>query len=260
MSIFRHEMRRGRISLIIWTAVISSMLALSVLIYPLMKAEMENMSEMLAGMGALSEAFSMDQLNFAEFSGYFALECGELLGLGGALFAAILSIPMLSKEQKDGTADFLLTHPISRQRVMLEKLGAIFAQILILNICAAAVTVLCALIIGEKPDAKVFFMLFLAFLLVQIEIACICFGISAFIKGSGIGIGIGLAVLLYFLNIVSNITKEAEFLKFITPFSYADGAEIVRSASIELKYLAVGAVLAIAGVAAAFLKYPKKDL
>jgi ABC-2 type transport system permease protein len=53
-------------------------------------------------------SFGMDKLNFGEFMGYFGIECGNVLGLGGALFAALAGISALAKEEKDRTAEFLL--------------------------------------------------------------------------------------------------------------------------------------------------------
>ena len=86
MTVFWHEIKRGRRALIIWTAAIAAMLAISVFVYPQMREQMEGMNEMFADMGAFTAAFGMDKLNFGEFKGYFAVECGNVLGLGGAMF------------------------------------------------------------------------------------------------------------------------------------------------------------------------------
>lgn len=260
MTVFSLELKRGRLALIIWTAAIAAMLAISILIYPEMKAQMDALGEMFSDMGSFSEAFGMDMVNFGEFKGYFATECGNVLGLGGALYAAILGIAVLSKEQKDRTADFLLTHPISRRRVCAEKLLAVYVQILILNLAVAVVSLFATLAIGERIDAKIFVLIFLAFFLMQIEIASIMFGLSAFISSSGIGIGIGVALLLYFLNIIANITEKTEFLKYITPFAYADSAAVASNACIEARYLAVGAAFTVIALAAGFIKFDKKDI
>ena len=72
--------------------------------------------------------------------------------------------------------------------------------------------------------------------------------------------GLGLAALFYFLNIISNLTESAKFLKYITPFGYTDGAEIITNASLNIKYICVGFALTVIGIAAAFLKYEKKDI
>ena len=82
--------------LIIWSIVIAFMLAICVLIYPEMETQMGDVSSMFAEMGGFSAAFGMDRLNFGEFIGFFGVECGNILGLGGAFFAALLGITILA--------------------------------------------------------------------------------------------------------------------------------------------------------------------
>ena len=260
MTLIKHELKAGKNSLIIWTVIIAFMLALCIFIYPQMGTQMSEISGMFANMGSFSAAFGMDKINFGEFSGFFAVECGNVLGLGGAFFAALLGISALSKEEKEHTAEFLLTHPISRTAVVLHKLCATVLQLAILNLAVAGVTALSILIIGEKPDVYSLFLLFLAYFIMQLETCAICFGISAFISSNSAGIGLGAAALFYFLNIVANLTERAEFLKFLTPFGYTDGADIISSGKIELKYLALGLIFTVIGITAAFYKYNKKDI
>lgn len=260
MTVFFHELKRGKVSLLIWSCAIVFMLGICVLIYPEMKTQMSDISEMFADMGSFSDAFGMDKINFGTFIGYFGVECGNVLGLGGALFASILGISALAKEEKEHTAEFLLTHPVSREKVLAEKLLAVFSQIIILNLVSAIVTVLSVLAVGESVDAKVMLLLFLAYFMMQIEISAVTFGISAFLKGNGLGIGLGITVLMYFLNIMANLTENAKFLKYITPFGYTEGADIISNSAIEVKYLAAGLVFTVTGLVAAFLKYRKKDI
>ena len=260
MTVFFHELKRGKVSLLIWSCAIAFMLGICVLIYPEMKTQMSDISEMFADMGSFSDAFGMDKINFGTFIGYFGVECGNVLGLGGALFASILGISALAKEEKEHTAEFLLTHPVSREKVLAEKLLTVFSQIIILNLVSAIVTVLSVLAVGESVDAKVMLLLFLAYFMMQIEISAVTFGISAFLKGNGLGIGLGITVLMYFLNIMANLTENAMFLKYITPFGYTEGADIISNSAIEVKYLAAGLVFTVTGLVAAFLKYRKKDI
>lgn len=260
MTIFKHEMRQGRNSLIIWTAVIAFMLGVCILIYPEMSKQMDGISEAFANMGGFSAAFGMDKLNFGEFIGFFGVECGNVLGLGGAFFAALTGISSLSKEEREHTAEFLLTHPVSRQNVIAQKLFSVIAQIIILNAAAVGITVLSAIIIGEQPEIKPLALTFAAYLIMQIETAAICFGISAFIGRGGLGLGLGLAAAFYFLNIIANLTESAEFLKYITPFGNTDSADIITDGRIEIGYLAVGIAFTIIGIGAAFWKYGRKDI
>ena len=260
MTLFLHELKRGRLSLLIWTAAISFMLGVCIIIYPEMATEMNEISDTFANMGAFSEAFGMDQLNFGEFMGYFGVECGNTLGLGGALFAATLGISMLAKEEKDRTAEFLLSHPISRAQVLRTKLFAMLAQILILNLAVAAVSYGCILIIGEEPDLRALLLLFLANIFLQLELAAITFGLSSLLHSGGFGIGLGLALGFYFINLLANLTEALKFLKYLTPFGYTDGGQIIQNETLEWRYLLVGGLFAAAGIFLAFFHYRKKDI
>lgn len=260
MTIFRHELKQGRTALIIWTAAISFMLGICVLIYPEMSDQMGDVGGMFAEMGSFSAAFGMDRINFGEFIGFFGVECGNVLGLGGAFFAALLGISALAKEEKEHTAEFLLTHPVSRRAVIAGKLCAVIAQVIILNIVVIGVTALSMLAIGEEAPVKTLALLFAAYFLMQLETAAVTFGISAFLSRGSMGIGIGLAAVFYFMNIIANLIRETKFLKYITPFGYAEGADIISDNTVNGRYLAVGMILAVLGIAAAFRKYGGKDI
>lgn len=260
MTICKHELRQGRNMLLVWSGIIALMLGICIGIYPEMGKQMGDISTMFADMGSFSAAFGMDRINFGEFIGFFGVECGNVLGLGGAFFAALLGVSALSKEEKEHTAEFLLTHPVSRRNVVAQKLLAMIAQILILNAVSVLVTALSVAAIGESPDTKTLALLFAAYLILQLETMAVCFGISAFLNGGGPGIGLGMAALFYFLNIIANLTEEASFLKYITPFGYTEGADIIAGGCIEMKYLSVGLAFTLIGVLAAFYRYGRKDI
>lgn len=260
MVLLKHELKQGKVSLMIWTAVIAFMLAVCILIYPEMAGQMDELSGMFSDMGSFSAAFGMDRINFGEFMGFFGVECGNVLGLGGAFFAALLGISALAKEEKEHTAEFLLTHPVRRWNVVAEKLLAVLLQIVILNLVVVGVTALSTRLIGETPELKTMALLFLAYFLLQIETAAICFGISAFLSRGSLGIGLGMAAVFYFLNIVANLSEDAEFLKYITPFGYTESAGIITDGRISVQYLSVGVIFAVIGIAAAFFRYSKKDI
>ena len=259
MTVFLQELRRNRLALLIWSGAIAVMLVITVVIFPEMKPQMSEMEDMLANMGSLSDAFGMSNMSFARFTDYFATECGNVLGLGGAIFAAILGVGMLGKEEREHTAEFLYTHPLSRTRIVLEKLLALVAQVVILNAVVAGASMIATAAIGEEVDWGVMVLMFVAYLLLELEIAFLCFCVSAFLK-NGMGAGLGIAIGLYFLNILANLTEDAKPLKYLTPFAFAEGSYIIENHALKAEYLAVGAGLSVIAVAAAFLRYHKKDL
>ncbi len=260
MTLMKHEMKLGRTALIIWTLAIGLMLAVCVLIYPEMKSEMDSMTAMFSSMGAFTAAFGMDRINFGEFTGFYSVECGNIIGLGGAFFAALLGISALAKEEKDHTAEFLLTHPLKRRDVVTGKLCSILAQILLLNLMVFLLVVASVLAIGEKIDWTPLFLLHLSNAILQLETALICFGISAFLKRGSLGIGMGVAMIFYFLNLVANITDSLEFLKYFTPFSYTEGADILADGHLNAPFLTIGIICTLIGGIAAYVKYCRKDI
>lgn len=260
MTLVRHELKQSRISLIVWTLSIASLLAVCVFLYPSMKNEMDAVSEMFSSMGSFTAAFGMDKVSFGTLTGFYVVECGNIVGLGGAFFAALCGISVLAKEEKEHTAEFLMTHPVSRWRVVTDKLIAVIFQLVILNVAVYLTAVVSIALIGEDIPWKELNLLHLAYFFLQVETATVCFGISAFLRRSGMGIGLGIAMLFYFLNLVANITEEADFLKYITPFGYAEGADIVNSLSVNGEMLAVGVAFTVAGIVISYVKYCKKDL
>ena len=260
MTLVKHELRQGKTSFLIWTASIGFLLATCIFLFPEMKGQMDSVNDIFASMGSFTEAFGMDRLNFGTLIGFYAVECGNVLGLGGAFYAALCAVGILSREEKDKTSEFLLTHPASRIRIITEKLIAVLIQITAMNIIIYALAVGSIAAVGEAIPWKELSLLHLAYYLLQIELAGICFGISAFLRKGSVGIGLGIAVMMYFLNLIANIADVAEFLKYITPFGYCEGADIVSSGGLDIALVSIGAVIGIGGIIIAYLKYTKKDI
>lgn len=260
MTIFKHEMKRDWLQLMIWTAVIGGMSGLCILIYPQMASQMDQVSDVFSSMGGFSAVFGLDRINFGEFSGFFGVECGNIISIGGAFFAAMIGINSLAKEEDKHTADYLLTHPISRTRVVTEKLLAAISETVILDLISFGLVVLCMLIIGEDSGYIVVLLMMASFICLHIEILAISFGISSCLKKSSIGIGLGIAIMLYFVNIVANLTEDVKVLKYFTPFGYTDGADIIVNESLDAELILIGAAISVLAVALAFVRYKRKDI
>lgn len=260
MTLVKHELRQGKTSSLVWTASIGFLLAVCIFLFPEMKGQMDSVNDVFASMGSFSEAFGMDRLNFGTLIGFYAVECGNILGLGGAFYASLCAAGILSKEEKNKTAEFLLTHPVSRKRIITEKLIAVLIQITAMDIIIYAVSVGSIAAIGEAIPWEEISLLHLAYYLLQIELAGICFGISAFFRKGSTGIGLGIASMMYFLNLIANIADIAEFLKYITPFGYCDGADIVSTGKLDGVMVAVGAAIGMCGIIFAYMKYTNKDI
>ncbi|MCQ2432021.1 MAG: ABC transporter permease [Clostridia bacterium] len=260
MTIIRHELKQGRTNFLVWTFSIAFMLTVCVFLYPEMEGQLEGVNDIFSSMGSFTAAFGMDRLNFGTLIGYYAVECGNVVGLGGAFYAALVAVRILAKEEKDKTAEFLLSHPISRARIVTEKLLSVFIEITAMNLILLVLSAASMFIIGEDIPTKEVLLLHLAYYLLQLELMGICFGISAFLRRGSLGIGLGIAAVMYMINLISNITEKTAFLKYITPFGYCDGADIVTNGSLDVPMLSIGMAIGIVGIVCAYVRYTRKDI
>ena len=124
MTLLNFEMKRNRIALAVWTAAIALLLTICLLIFPDMKDQVNELNAAFSSMGGFTEAFGMDRLNFGELMGFYGLECGNILGIGGAFFAAYLGITALADEEKNHTAEYLFHTSRQPQTHCIRKTGA----------------------------------------------------------------------------------------------------------------------------------------
>lgn len=260
MTIFKMEWKTGWISLMAWSVIIGFLLAVCILIYPDLASQMEGVSSMFANMGQFSAAFGMDQLNFGTFFGFFSVECGNILGLCGSLYASVLGISALSKEENGHYADFLYTHPVKRTKVILEKLMAGISQLLALDLICFAVIWICMQAIHQQTDHAEVLLMILANFVIQLEIFCICFGLSSFLVLGKTAAGLGVCALLYFLNLFANIQDSFSWLHFLSPFALSDGVWIQEHKSLDPAYLWISLAVSLVFAGTGFWHFGRKDL
>lgn len=259
MTIFKKELRSGAVSFLAWSAVIGGLMAVCVGMYPSMAGSMGDVSDLFAGMGNFSAAFGLDKLQFGTTLGFYGTECGNILGLGGALYAAVTAMGLLAGEEGGHTAEFLLTHPVSRLRVCMEKLAALAAMILGLNLICLTCGAGGIAIIKESVEWGKLLRYHGTLLLMHLEIGALCFGLSAFLRRGGLGLGMGLAALLYFAGILINLDSGLDWLRFFTPYYYADAARVFAREAIAGP-MAAGCTLGVLGAGAGLWWYGRKDI
>lgn len=259
MTVFKKELRANAGSLLVWSAGVGGLMAVCVGLYPSMSGSMGDMSALFAEMGDFSAAFGLDKLAFGSIMGFYGTECGNILGLGGAFFAAIIAMGMLAGEEGGHTAEFLLTHPVSRLRIAGEKLAAAGAMIVILNLAALVCGAGGILAIGEEAEWGKLLQFHGAVLLMQLEIGCVCFGLSSLLRRSRFGVALGLTAALYFLGLFVNLDAGLDALRFVTPYYYADAARIFAGEPVAGSLL-TGCVAGIFCAGFGLWRYKRKDI
>ena len=259
MTVFKKELRANLAGFLIWTACIGGLMTMCVWMYPSFAGSMEDVSALFAGMGDFSAAFGLDKLEFGSVMGFYGTECGNILGLGGAFYAALTAMGLLAGEEGGHTAEFLLTHPVGRIRIAAEKLAALAVLVLALNAVCLACGAASILAVGETAAWGDLLRYHAALLGMQLEIGGVCFGLSALLRRSSFGLAMGLAAVMYFLGLVINLDQGMAWLRFVTPYYYADAARIYAGEALAGP-LAAGCLLGAAGAAWGLWRYGRKDI
>lgn len=260
MRIFLHELRQHRKTLLIWTAVTAGMNFIFMMIYPQMADQVAGMTEVYANLGGFSAAFGMDRIDIATAMGFYGIEAGAVLSIGGGMLAAVLGGGMLCREEGGHTAEFLFSMPVSRTWVILWKTAAAFAMVCFFNVICMIVGIGAFAAAGENVEWGNFLLYHFAQLCMQEEIMLVCLGISAFLRKMSMGLFIGVALCLYFLQMFINLTDGADWLRYVTPYYYSDAARIFSAGSVEWGLALLGLCCGGAVLAAGIGKYGRKDL
>lgn len=260
ITIYKHELKGYIKSLLIWFLCVGGMGFACILLFSSMQGSMENMAESFASMGAFSDAFGMSQLSIATMIGFYATEVGTIHGLGGAMFAAIISTSMLSKEEDGHTSEFLFTLPVSRGKVVAAKWCAVVTHVFLFNVMCVCMYVVGFILLGEEIPAKEFLLYHAMQILMQIEIAGICFGVSAYMKKNKLGLGLGIVLLLYAYDMIARVIPDLSDYKIVSPFSYANAADVLSTGEISVAATVIGIGVLVVSMCAAYAVYVKRDL
>lgn len=260
MTLILHELWRNRTAFLIWTAALAFLMSVSILVFPDIHKQAADFEQVFASMGSLSSAFGLDELNFGSLEGFYSVECGNIIGIGGACFAGWLAGGILSREESSRTIEFLLAQPVSRSKVFLTKLAAVFLMITAMNLIVDGTALALMYIVEDSVALEKILRLDFAYYLMQLIIACICFGLSVFIRGNGTGAGLGIAGTFYFLSLIANMTDKLSWLKFLTPFGFCQGSQILSEGNLDVKIFASTSAAALIVLVCGYVYYLKKDI
>lgn len=262
--VFKREWLRNAKALLIWSLVLGAMVVLTLSIFSSMAGEQESMEELMkAYPESLQKVFGMDRLDFSSLIGFYGIEVHFMTTLFGSIYAVMLGSGMIAKEENDKTIEFLLSKPITRTRIVGEKLSAVFVNVTIFNAALLAAGLIGAQLAGDAElPMRPFFMMVTGTLLLHLMFASIALAFSAAIRKTRSVLAISLAVVFisYFLNTMAGLSEQADALKYVSPFRYVDAADIVSHDGLSPLYVAIMLLVLGACSAIAFVIYRRKDI
>jgi ABC-2 type transport system permease protein len=176
-------------------------------------------------------------------------------------FAAGMASGFTAGEESRGTIDVLLSYPVSRRRVVLEKTAAVVIGCVV---TAAAVWVLA--LAGAAASSSALPPDRLAEALVMLVLLGLAFGaiglaISAATgnRAAAIGVAVGLMVVMYLIDALAAIVDGLRSIQPLSLFRYYMGNDPLRN-GLSVADAAVLAAVAAVFLVAALVAFDRRDL
>lgn len=262
MNIFMHEIKANMKSFIIWNA---SMLALLWMMFAEFTAYYDNpeMADLLDAMPEqVMKAMSMAGSNLTTVSGFITL-ASVYLYLILCIYSVILGASIIAKEERDKTAEFFMTMPVSRQKIVAMKMMAGRLLCFLFNAITTATIYLFAMPYDKMEDFNKFMLLMmLGIFILQMVFMSIGMTLAALMKRPRKVVMASSSLLLvtYIFSIVSSISEDLEFLKYLSPFKYFVAQDLLNNMSYEVEYIVISIGIIIAGLLVTYYVYPRRDL
>lgn len=261
---FKRELKLNFKSFLIWTLILLVLFLAVYLIYPsIMNSEnMEMLNEMMKVFPPeILKAFNMDISEIDSAYGWLKTEGFIFVLLITGIFSGILGSNIVLKEESDKTIEYLHNLPVTRTKIITSKILCALTYIISMIVILGIFNYI-GLTISCDFDKKQYILLSLSPLLSSLVIFGICLFISTFTHKTKktIGISLGIVFASYFLQIISELSKEVEFLKYITPFTLSNTRNIITNININPICIIVSLLLTIILILLSIYKYNKKEL
>jgi len=262
MNIFRHELRSCRRSTIIWTASLAALIVIFMMLFPAFTKDVATSRKLVASLPpALRSALGIRLADFFTIFGFYSY-LFSFVFLSGSVQAMNLGTSIISKEDSGKTADFLLTKPVTRSRVMTAKLLAALTLLMFTNIVYLVTASMAARAVSTEPfSMKIFIMISLTLFFVQLFFLALGVLVSVILPKIKSVIAVSLPVVFVFFIIAAlGSVLGSKTVRYVTPFKFYDPAYIVKHGTYEARFIVLEIVLIIVAVTASYVIYAKKDI
>ena len=261
---FKRELKINLKSFVIWTSILIGLFLVVFLVYPsiINSANIKMIDEMMKIFPEeMLKAFNMDLSSINSAFGWLKTEGFVFVLLITGIYSGILGSNILLKEESDKTIEYLNSVPVTRKNIVLNKIlcGLFY---IILMIVIIGIFNFIGLSLSGEFDRKSYILLSITPLFSSIVIFAICLFLSTFTHKTKktLGISLGIVFVSYFLNVISEIGKSTEFLKYISIFSLADIRNVILNVSINPILVVLAICITVIFMILTMICYEKKEL
>lgn len=262
MTVFRFEFRQAIRSTLAWCLGLTLIVLIFMFFYPVYANDIETMKplfEKLPEIVLKSLGVNIETLFTALGFYTFILLYIQLIT---SIQAIMLGLGIVGKEVRLKMSDFILTKPMDRSKILIQKSLAVFAHIGITWTYLTVISyVMLQVVKTEALNNEAFALFVLSTLLLQILFAGLGIVIAVSIRKlkSVVGVAMSVVFSLFVMNLMQAILDEA-WLRYLSPFQWFDKTYIFYNTSYEWPMLAMWALVSIGSLAGAYVVFTRKDI
>lgn len=259
--LLRKEFKDNFKSLLIWSGIISSIFLLILIIYPVIISSSTDINEALEGFSLETLAvFNLDIIDLSKYSGWYISEGLIFVILGIGIYSAILGSSIVLKEENDKTIEYLATLPISRSKILLNKVVVAIMNIIIITLIVSLVNVIGALLIEDTDALKILMISFMT-VLSSLVIFFVNLLMSMFFKKTSttLTISVGITFVFYFFDVLTKLSDKLDIFKYITPVTLADTRNLILNNGFNWGYILITVIVCTILLIFSLKQYNKKE-
>lgn len=261
---FKRELKVNLKSFLIWLIILIGLFLVVFLIYPsIINSEnikmIDEMMEMFPT--ELLKAFNMDITTIDSAYGWLKTEGFVFILLIIGCYSSILGSSILLKEENDKTIEYLNSLPITRNKIIINKVLVGLIYIILMVLILGIFNFVCLSLSGDF-NKKEYILLSITPLFSSITIYFISMFIATFTNKQKkmIGISLGIVFISYILNTLSTLSSNVEFLKYFSIFTLADIRNVITNNVINPIIIIISIIISLIFLILTIVKYNKKEL
>jgi ABC-2 type transport system permease protein len=262
-NIFQHEFKMSLRSVIIWSVSITLLMLVYLSLFSSFAKDAELLDEMMDKFPKeLLMAFGMADIDLASVLGYFALTF-LFSQICLAIQASNYGFSLVSIEERELTADFLLAKPVGRSTILTSKLLSAISGMTLTNIVVWIISYIGITVFGQgkEYDRVPLLLLLLSIVIFQLFFLSVGLVISLLVKRvrSVTPYSMALVFGMYILNAFGNMIGE-DSLEVISPFKQFEPNYIVTHAAYNLPLVLLSLAVIIVSITASYVLYAKRNI
>lgn len=263
MNLFLREIKSSTKSLIIWSISILVLVASGMSKFGTINTSGQSINQLVADMPrSLQALLGLGSLDLTKAIGYYGVLFFYLL-LMAAIHALLLGANLIAKEERDKTAEFLLSKPIPRWKIVTAKLLAALVNILVFYLVTLVSSVQVVAHYNKSGSETSHVVLLLTgMLLLQLLFLFLGTGMAAMSKRPRSAGGAGTVILLltFILSIMIDLNSKLASLKFLTPFKYYEAKSVLKEGALDPAYVTLSLGLSVLLAIATYFFFNKRDM